>query len=104
VLDAFLKGDGKGADSIGKRIVLPSSFSGGPRQMMQLFQDAIAVVRYYGKPDLFITVTFNPNCPELLAELRPGETPNDRPDLIVRLFRLKLIRIIKGEIINLLFF
>ncbi len=31
---------------VGQRYVLPSSFSGGPRQMTQLYQDAMAIVRY----------------------------------------------------------
>ena len=35
------------------RIVLPSSFIGGQRYNMQLYQDAMAMVRKLGKPDLF---------------------------------------------------
>jgi hypothetical protein len=54
----------------------------------------MAVVRAYGKPDLFITVTCNPKWPEVLNELKPGKTPNDRPDLLARIFRLKLKAII----------
>lgn len=53
-------------------------------------QDAIAIVRAYGKPDLFITFTCNPNWPEITAELLPGQGPNDRPDIVARVFRLKL--------------
>ncbi|CAF5112615.1 unnamed protein product [Rotaria sp. Silwood1] len=39
----------------GRVIILPSSFQGSPRAMQQNYQDAMAIVRKYGKPDLFIT-------------------------------------------------
>src|SRR5438552_8573780 len=41
--------DGSDLSNIGTRIVLPSSFSSGPRQMWHLYHDAIAIVRYCGK-------------------------------------------------------
>jgi len=47
---------------LGRRIVLPSSFLGSDRFMQQLFQDSMAIVRYFGKPSLFITFTANPSC------------------------------------------
>lgn len=50
----------------------------------------MAIVRKYGKPDLFITMTCNPNWEEIKEALHPGQTPNDRPDIIVRVFRQKL--------------
>lgn len=52
IQDAVLANDG---DRAGRRIVLPSSFTGGSRYMMRLFQDAMAIVRRYGKPHLFIS-------------------------------------------------
>lgn len=57
--------------------------------MVQLYQDAISIVRQLGKPDLFITITCNPNWPEITRELLPGQTPNDRNDIVVRVFKLK---------------
>jgi hypothetical protein len=50
----------------------------------------MAIVQAQGKPDLFITVTCNPKWPDIIAELKPHEQPNDRPDLIARVFKLKL--------------
>ena len=88
VVDALNKFD-FGLD-IGKITILPSSFSGGPRHMLQLFQDAMSCFRTYGKPDLFITFTTNPMWPEILNELKEFESPNDRPYLISRVFNLKL--------------
>jgi len=74
---------------VGTRVILPSSFIGGPRQMSQLYHDAMAIVRYCGKPDLFITMTANPKWEEITSALLPGQTAQDRPDLVARVFRLK---------------
>jgi hypothetical protein len=75
---------------VGKSIILPSSFIGGNRYMSQLYQDAMSVVRELGKPDLFITFTCNPTWPEIEVELSVGQKPSDRPDIIARVFKLKL--------------
>ncbi|MCP4486968.1 MAG: hypothetical protein GY820_06565, partial [Gammaproteobacteria bacterium] len=74
----------------GRLVVLPSSFQGGPRAMQQNYQDAMAIVRKFGKPDLFITMTCNPRWPEITENLLPGQSPPDRPDLVARVFNLKL--------------
>jgi len=42
---------------IGKMIILPSTFIGSLRNMLQNYQDAMAIVSKFGKPDLFITLT-----------------------------------------------
>lgn len=78
------------ARQIGKRVFLGSSFLGSPRNMMQRYMDAMAIVTAYGKPDLFLTFTCNPNWPEIKNELKSGESPNDQPALLARVFRLKL--------------
>lgn len=75
--------------AVGRRVVLPSSYSGSDRHFQALYQDAMANVRRYGKPDLFITFTCNPDWPEIKAELKNGEKSSDRPDLVVRVFNLK---------------
>jgi hypothetical protein len=46
---------------VGQRIVLPASFCGSPRFMMQVYHDAMAIVRSKGIPDVFFTFTCNPN-------------------------------------------
>ncbi|XP_068990456.1 uncharacterized protein [Neodiprion pinetum] len=73
----------------GRIIILPSSFSGSPRNMMQHYQDAMGIVRKFGKPDLFITMTCNPNWREIRENLLPGQQPSDRPDLTARVFDMK---------------
>jgi len=60
----------------------------------------MALVRMFGKPDLFITMTCNPNWPKILYELRPGEEANDRPDLTFRVFNMKLNAFLKDLLQN----
>ncbi|XP_053101906.1 uncharacterized protein LOC128323208 [Hemicordylus capensis] len=74
----------------GKTFILPSSFAGSPRNMLQNYQDAMAIVRKYGKPDLFITMTCNPKWEEIVENLEHGQTAAARPDLVARVFHLKL--------------
>ncbi|GBN52233.1 hypothetical protein AVEN_28378-1, partial [Araneus ventricosus] len=74
----------------GKLIILPSSFQGSPRHMQQNYQDAMAMVRKFGKPDLFLTFTCNPSWSEILNSMEGVQRPEDRPDIIVRVFNMKL--------------
>ncbi|KYN18631.1 ATP-dependent DNA helicase PIF1, partial [Trachymyrmex cornetzi] len=74
---------------IGKMIILPSTFVDSPRNMLQHYQDAMAIVRKYGKPDLFITMTCNPNWREIRENLLPNQQPVDRPDTCARVFNIK---------------
>ena len=76
---------------VGRRVILPSSYVGGDRFMQQLYQDSMALVRRFGKPSLFITFTANPKWTEIQDELFPGQTAADRPDLVARVFHLKLL-------------
>ncbi|KAK4411806.1 hypothetical protein Sango_0253600 [Sesamum angolense] len=75
--------------NVGRHTILPSSFIGSPRDMYQRYQDAMSLVQNFGKPDLFITMTCNPSWEEIQNELKPGQTPQDRPDLLTRIFRAK---------------
>jgi hypothetical protein len=51
--------------------------------------DAMALVQKYGKPDIFLIMTCNPNWDKIKNEIYPGQTPQDRPDLVTRVFRAK---------------
>ena len=74
--------------AIGKKVILPSSYLGGDRFMQQIFQDSMAIVRQLGRPSLFITFTANPKWKEIMDELLPGQSPQDRPDLVARVFHM----------------
>ncbi|KAI2508085.1 helicase [Fragilaria crotonensis] len=89
IADAVAGEDVTNTRQLGRRIILPSSHIGSARNMHQLCQDALAIVRRMGKPDLFITMTTNPQWPEVVENLLPGQTVNDRPDLVARVFHLK---------------
>ena len=75
---------------LGKKIILPSTSTGGPRYQQQLYQDAMAVVCKFGKPGFFITFTCNPRWREITEELLEHQTPEHRPDVVSRVFKLKL--------------
>ena len=57
--------------------------------------DAMAIVREFGKHSLFITITCNPKWPEITTALLTGQRPEDQPDLMARVFHVKLARIVK---------
>ncbi|XP_074313470.1 uncharacterized protein LOC141648644 [Silene latifolia] len=99
LVDAIARGD-TDATQLGKRYILPSSFTGGTRYKVQNYQDAMAICRVYGNPDLFITFTANTKWAEvqsMLSEI-PGQKVEDRPDIIVRVFKLKLDALMKDLI------
>nr|XP_051201884.1 uncharacterized protein LOC127315434 [Lolium perenne] len=89
IVDSITAGETR-ASAVGIRTVLPWSFKGGYRDMKKRHMDAMALVQTYGKPDIFLTMTCNPNWQEILDDLYPGQTPQDRPDLVARVFRAKL--------------
>lgn len=87
--DAIVAGDGD-PTNVGQKTVLPATFTGGPRYMFERQQDAMSYVRLYGRPDLFITMTTNPRWTEIKTNLYQGQQAHDRPDLVVRVFKQKL--------------
>ena len=42
-------------ERLGNAFVLPATYVGSPRYVQQQYQDAMAIVRKIGRPDLFIT-------------------------------------------------
>ncbi|XP_044141869.1 uncharacterized protein LOC122931877 [Bufo gargarizans] len=73
-----------------KMYILSALFARSPRNMQQNYQDAMAIVRKYGKPDLFITMTCNPKWEEIVHNLQHGQTVDGQPHLVARVFHLKL--------------
>ncbi|KAF3684438.1 hypothetical protein FXO37_01336 [Capsicum annuum] len=85
----FLRHGDKDASKIGKQRFLPAIFTGGPRDMRQCYMDAIALVQYFGKPDIFLTMTCNSSWVEIEHLLTSDEAQN-RPNLISRVFKTKV--------------
>ncbi|XP_038687481.1 uncharacterized protein LOC119986860 [Tripterygium wilfordii] len=89
--DAITSGDAI-AEEIGKQTLLPSSHNGSPRYRIQNYQDAVAICRWAGYPDLFITFTCNPKWPEIqhmLGTIHQSD-PSMRPDIVDQVFHIKL--------------
>lgn len=93
--EAVLRGDIQGSKT--GKIILPSSLTGSPRYMINNYQDAMAICRAYGNPDLFITFTCNTSWPEILRELKKSRLykHEDKPDIITRVFRAKVVDMLK---------
>ena len=89
-LEDYMVADDDESGPPGRRIVLAATFTGGPRYMVAQYQDAMTIVSKYGKPDLFVTFTCNPSWPEISTNLEQGQTASDRPDLVARVFQLKV--------------
>ena len=88
--------EGADLNDIGSKItVLPSSHVGSPRYMKAKKQDALALVRTFGKPTFFITFTCNPEWEELKRDLPFGVASANRPDFVARVFQLKLRELMK---------
>ncbi|XP_031090920.1 uncharacterized protein LOC115995912 [Ipomoea triloba] len=62
-------------NEVGRRVILPSSFIGGPRDMRGRYMDAMSLVQNFGKPDM---------------DLQYNDDAQNRPDLIARVFHAKL--------------
>ena len=60
IQDALQADAGHDPNEIGRRTILPSSYTGSPRDMMERCQDALRYCQVFGSPDLFITMTANP--------------------------------------------
>ncbi|KAK9139056.1 hypothetical protein Scep_008737 [Stephania cephalantha] len=80
----------RNGSQIGRRVILPASFIGGPRDMRKRYMDAMSLVQRFGKPDIFLTMTCNPKWKEIKNELRFNDEAQNRPDLTSRIFRAKL--------------
>lgn len=52
--------------------------------------DALALAARFGCPTFFVTVTCNPEWPEITSCFRPGQKFHDRPIDVARVFRQKL--------------
>ncbi|XP_021756069.1 uncharacterized protein LOC110721228 [Chenopodium quinoa] len=75
ILDSLDTGETLG-ENVGRRVILPPTCIGGPRDMKKRYLNAMALVQRFGKPDLF-----------------------DKPDLVARIFRAKLLAL-KKEIME----
>ncbi|GBN91873.1 hypothetical protein AVEN_40218-1 [Araneus ventricosus] len=62
--------------------------------MHQNYQDAMAMVRKFGRPDLFVTFTCHPTWVDILKVLEGQQLPEDRTDIVVHVFKMKLTELL----------
>ena len=75
----------------GKPVILPASYVGSQRYMSKKYKEAMAIVRAYGKPSFFVTITCNPKWPAITAALEAtGGSAQDRIDVVNRVFKQHL--------------
>ncbi|KZW00782.1 hypothetical protein EXIGLDRAFT_574508, partial [Exidia glandulosa HHB12029] len=86
---------GEGDDDPSGDIRLPSSFMHSPAWTNANVADCLALRRRLGNITLFITFTFNPKWPEVVLQLRPGQTVHDRPDVVIRAFKARFAVVLK---------
>ena len=60
----IIRGD-TNAQVIGKRFILPSSYTRSPRYMIQSYQYAMSICRHHENLDIFVTFTCNLNIQKL---------------------------------------
>ncbi|XP_074278706.1 uncharacterized protein LOC141602303 [Silene latifolia] len=94
IIDSYNDRHTRGAN-IGRIFILPASFVGCDRDFRRRYLSSMTVVHRYGKPYIFLTITCNPHWAEIERELLPFEEAQNRPDLVSRVFRAKLLELKK---------
>ena len=63
--------------------------------MSELYHDVMGICKTYGFPDLY-HISCNPKCPELKRFAnKMGLSVEERPDIICRVFKIKLDDLVK---------
>ncbi|GKA86644.1 DNA helicase [Tanacetum coccineum] len=99
--DAISQGDPEGIQA-GSMVMLPRTFTGGPRYMYSHYLDALAICRSLGNPQFFITFMCNVKWPEIKRYMLqfPCLTPGNRADIVCRVFQQKVndfLKFLKDE-------
>lgn len=71
-------------------VMLPADFLGSRAWTKEETADSLALARHFGRGTLMITMTTNPEWPEIVARLQPGQTAADVPIIVARVFRARL--------------
>ena len=74
---------------VGKKVVLPASFTSEPCFMQHNLQNTLALWLKFGGSDLFITFTANAGWQEVQEVLLPNQSAHEQLNLITHIFHLK---------------
>ena len=90
IMDTLALGEVRGLHA-SKGVSISNDFRGSDCDVQCRFMDAMALVARYGRPDYFITMACNSYWSEIIELLVSGQTPKDKPDIVVRVYRAKLL-------------
>jgi hypothetical protein len=62
--------------------------------MVQNYQDVMAIYKLARYPNVFVTFTCDPQWPKIKRALLLGQQPQDQPDLVTQVFKIKLKELI----------
>lgn len=68
----------------------PLLLQGSPRHQVQQYMASMAVAQQMGPPSYFVTITCSSKWPEFAEFIKPGMTASDRPEIVARIFQMKL--------------
>lgn len=71
-------------------ITLSGSLLNSRAWASQVVADSLVICRAKGKPSFFITITTNPNWPEIKAQLGSGQSASDISTIVCRVFKARL--------------
>lgn len=84
-----------GREVLPGKVFMPSSYPGSFRHSQANYHDALHISTQEGPSHLFLTMTANPHWPEIIALLPEGQTASDRPDIIARVFSVKISELLE---------
>uniref|UniRef100_A0AC34FI22 ATP-dependent DNA helicase n=1 Tax=Panagrolaimus sp. ES5 TaxID=591445 RepID=A0AC34FI22_9BILA len=76
--------------TVGKSCILPSTYLMGPRNQSETWHDTMASTQKNGTPHTFMTMTCNPDHPDIVNNLYENQKACDRPDLVDTVFDLQV--------------
>ena len=91
-----------GTANMGQVFILPSSYTGGARNMAEKLQDTTCYVKEYGTPDIFATMTCDPKNPGISKFQHDGQQSSHVHDVTARWFNQQVATLMdalnKGDI------
>ncbi|XP_076899883.1 uncharacterized protein LOC143553868 [Bidens hawaiensis] len=82
-------------DAVDKRDIIVTTQSGSLKRISELHPSYVPL-QWFGYPNFFITITCNPNWPEIKRFLRnKNRKSEDRPDILCPVFKMKLDSLMK---------
>ena len=75
---------------------LPDSFTDSRRALQTKARNVLEIVSRRKRPNIFITLTFNTDWREVKESIPPGDSAYRHPEIVARVFKLKLQKFLKN--------